>query len=45
MQCSGGGQSRPDKREITASLPDDLSEVDEPRRLGVSRVLVPHSRA
>ena len=31
----------PDKLEITVSLPDDLSELDDLRRLGVSRVLVP----
>ena len=31
----------PDKLEITASLPDDLAELDALRRLGVTRVLVP----
>jgi probable F420-dependent oxidoreductase len=34
----------PDKLEITTSLPDDLAELDELRRLGVSRVLVPTIR-
>ena len=31
----------PDKLEITASLPDDLAELDALSRLGVTRVLVP----
>jgi probable F420-dependent oxidoreductase len=31
----------PEKLEITASLPEDLSELDALRRLGVARVLVP----
>src|SRR5262249_5289999 len=31
----------PEKLEITASLPDDLAELDALRRLGVTRVLVP----
>jgi probable F420-dependent oxidoreductase len=31
----------PDKLAITASLPDDLAELDELRHLGVARVLVP----
>lgn len=31
----------PRKLEITASLPDDLAELDAMRRLGVTRVLVP----
>jgi probable F420-dependent oxidoreductase len=31
----------PDKLEITASLPDDLAEIDALSRLGVARVLVP----
>jgi probable F420-dependent oxidoreductase len=33
----------PDKLEITASMPDDVAELDALRRLGVSRVLVPAS--
>jgi probable F420-dependent oxidoreductase len=31
----------PDKLEISASLPDDLSELEGMRKLGVTRVLVP----
>jgi probable F420-dependent oxidoreductase len=31
----------PDKLEISASLPDDLSELEAMRKLGVTRVLVP----
>jgi probable F420-dependent oxidoreductase len=31
----------PEKLEISASLPDDLSELEGMRRLGVTRVLVP----
>jgi len=31
----------PDRLEITASLPEDLSELDQLRRIGVTRVLVP----
>ena len=34
----------PDNLEITSSLPDDLTELDVLRRLGVSRVLVPAIR-
>jgi alkanesulfonate monooxygenase SsuD/methylene tetrahydromethanopterin reductase-like flavin-dependent oxidoreductase (luciferase family) len=33
----------PAKLEITASLPDDLAELDALRRLGVTRMLVPAS--
>jgi probable F420-dependent oxidoreductase len=33
----------PAKLEITASMPDDVAELDALRRLGVSRVLVPAS--